>query len=240
MNESFPAALTAAWARMQDSLLLVVPRLLSLIALLVVGWIVALGLRAATAALLKAIRVRSLMERAGMSGAMEKVGLGAPEHLVGSVVFWAIWASFLISGLYALGIEPLEQLATDLLRLLVRLLGAAAVLMVGLGVANFMWRVVLLAAVNARVREARLLGGAVRWLIVLGAVAMGLEQIDLGGRVMHTAFAIVFGAVALAAAIALGLGGRHAARRYIERRLLSQEAPPEEGAPRPGGGGAHL
>ncbi len=39
--------------------------------------------------------------------------------------------------------------------------------------------------------------------------------------VMHTAFAIVFGGVMLAAAIALGLGGRHATGR-CRRALLAR------------------
>jgi hypothetical protein len=48
---------------------------------------------------------------------------------------------------------------------------------------------------------------------------MALEQLGLGTAVALTAFAITFGALMLALAIAFGLGGRDAARQLLERQF---------------------
>jgi hypothetical protein len=156
------------------------------------------------------------------------------DQLVGSLFFWLIWLAFLLSGLRALGIAGAEALATDFLRFIPRLLVALLVLVVGFALANFLWRVVLLAAVNAHIPQARLLGALVRVLVIAAAVAMALEQVGMAETVVQTAFAIFFGSVMLAASIAFGLGGRHVARRFLEEKLLT---PPRE---RDSGGPSHL
>jgi hypothetical protein len=90
-------------------------------------------------------------------------------------------------------------------------------------VANFAWRATLLAAVNARIPSPRLLSGAVRWLILILAGAMALEQIAVARTVVLTALAIAFGAVMLGIAIAFGLGGRGIARRILEHQFPERE-----------------
>jgi hypothetical protein len=104
------------------------------------------------------------------------------------------------------------------------------ILIVGLLASKFAWRATLLAAVNANLRSARLLSGALRWLLIAITVAMALEQIGVAKTIMLTAFAIAFGAVMLGAAIAIGIGGGPVARRYFERQFPD---PPAEGVASP-------
>jgi hypothetical protein len=49
------------------------------------------------------------------------------------------------------------------------------------------------------------------------SVFVALEQLAIGTQLLTTAFAILFGAVCLALALAFGLGGREWAARAIER-----------------------
>ena len=56
-----------------------------------------------------------------------------------------------------------------------------------------------------------------QWAVLLFVVSLALEQLSLGGQVLVSAFEIAFGAVCLALAIAVGLGGRHWAARILER-----------------------
>jgi hypothetical protein len=58
---------------------------------------------------------------------------------------------------------------------------------------------------------------------------MALEQLGLGKGVVHTAFAITFGSIMLACSIAFGFGGRHVARKLVERHLLAAEEKDEDG-----------
>jgi hypothetical protein len=57
---------------------------------------------------------------------------------------------------------------------------------------------------------------------------MALEQISLGRETILVAFAIAFGALMLGLAIAFGLGGRHLARRVLEKRFLRADKERED------------
>jgi hypothetical protein len=59
----------------------------------------------------------------------------------------------------------------------------------------------------------------VRWLILILAGAMALDQIALARTIVLTAFAIAFGALMLGIAIAFGIGGG------IAKRILEQQFP---------------
>jgi hypothetical protein len=100
---------------------------------------------------------------------------------------------------------------------------AVVILIVGFVVANFAWRAVLLAAINARVPSPRLLSGGVRWLILILTGAMALEQIAVARTVVLTAFAIAFGALSLAVAIAFGIGGGGIAKRILEHQFPERQ-----------------
>ena len=75
-----------------------------------------------------------------------------------------------------------------------------------------------------QIRSARLLSLAVKWLVLLVSVAMALDHLGIGRTVLLLAFAILFGGIVLAAALAVGLGARDAVSRTIERQL--REPPP--------------
>ena len=52
---------------------------------------------------------------------------------------------------------------------------------------------------------------------------MSLEQLGIGSSTIVVAFAIVFGGIILALALALGLGGRDIAKEYLEKKLKNEE-----------------
>jgi hypothetical protein len=64
----------------------------------------------------------------------------------------------------------------------------------------------------------------VKWLVLLVAVAMALDHLAIGRGVLLLAFAILFGGLVLAAALAVGLGARDAVSRALEAQLRE---PPE-------------
>lgn len=225
MMEELLSLLRSAWTDFLQLLVHFLPRLLAVLIILLVGWLVAAVVRAVVRRVLGWVGFNALLERAGTGGLLSRAGVPPADQLVGSLIFWLIWLAFLLSGLRALGLAGAEALAADFLRFIPRLLVALLVLVVGFALAHFLWRVVLLAAVNAHIPHARLLGALVRVLVIVAAGAMALEQVGMAQTVVQTAFAIFLGSVMLSAAIAFGLGGRHAARRFLEEKLL---APPRE------------
>ena len=104
------------------------------------------------------------------------------------------------------------------------LLAALMILVVGAVAARFFARSVLIGAVNMQIQSARLLSLAVKWLVLLVAVAMALDHLGIGRSVLLLAFAILFGGIVLAAALAVGLGARDVVGRAIERQFHESSA----------------
>jgi len=92
------------------------------------------------------------------------------------------------------------------------------------------WRIVLLAAVNAGWPLARVLSGGVHALLVTLAVAMALDQLGVARSIVLAAFAITFGALMLALALALGIGAAPIAGRTLERRLAARDETRADGS----------
>jgi hypothetical protein len=196
--------------------------LLAALLILVIGWLGATLLRAVTRRVFSWVRFDRAVERAGGGELLKRAGMGPPHALIGTAVYWLTWIAVLLAALKTLGVSGTETLLTDFVRFLPSVAVALVVFVIGFALASLAWRIALLAAVNARFHSAKLLAGGVRVLVLVGSIAMAFEQLDIGRGVLHTAFAIVFGALMLALAIAFGLGGRHAARRFVEERLLAR------------------
>jgi hypothetical protein len=89
---------------------------------------------------------------------------------------------------------------------------------VGLYLANLAVEVIR----SSGTRNAELLSMAARVAILVMAGAMALRQMGLANEIVNLAFGLVLGAIAVAAAIAFGWGGRDLAGRQLER--WAQEA----------------
>jgi mechanosensitive ion channel-like protein len=108
------------------------------------------------------------------------------------------------------------------------LFAAVLIIIVGWLVANFLSRSILIAAVNARLPEARLLARAAHWGVLLFAVATALTHLGIGKEMVLVAFGITFGGLVFALALAFGLGGRDIAADLLARRLRRESPPPQE------------
>jgi hypothetical protein len=222
MLETILEALRQTVTTYLETLKAFLPRILATLSILVAGWLIAAILRFVARRTLVLLRFNALAQRSGMADILKKADLPDADVLVSSVVFWLVFLGFLLSGIDALGFRGIEGLINEFVLLIPRLFVAIAILIVGAFAANFAWRATLLAAVNARLFSARLMAAGVRFIILVMAVAMALEQVALARAIVQTAFAIVFGAVMLAMAIAFGIGGADVARRLLEQTLSDQ------------------
>lgn len=226
MAQMIATAVRQAGTNFVDAIQLFLPRVLTTIAIVLVGWLIAAVLRAVFRWLLTQIRFNVYCERAGITPMLKTTDLPAPDVLVSTVVFWLVWIGFMLSGVDVLGFTALEGVVASFVLFIPRLLVALGIVIVGLLTANFLWRATLLAAVNANVPSPRMLAGAVRALLLILTGAMALDQIALARTIVLTAFAISFGAVMLGLAIAFGIGGGDVARRLLDRQFPEHRDPP--------------
>jgi hypothetical protein len=223
MAQMIADAVSQATRNFVESLAIFLPKLVTTISIIVVGWLIAIVLRTAVRAVLRWLSFNAWAERSGVASLLKSAGLPVADVAAGAIVFWLVFLGFLLSGIDVLGFTALQGLLAGFAVFVPRLLVALVILVVAFVVADFAWRATLLAAVNARIPSPRLLSGAVRWLILILAGAMALEQIAVARTVVLTALAIAFGAVMLGIAIAFGLGGRGIAKRILEHQFPERE-----------------
>ena len=106
-----------------------------------------------------------------------------------------------------------EKLASLLKRFAIfggNLILSAVVLLVGLKLANA-------AALLLKGKSSPHLELAVKAAVIIFTVALAISNLKLGGSIVETAFALLLGAFAVAAAIAFGIGGKEVAAKLLEQ-----------------------
>lgn len=229
MSDRWPGGVWSGLLEVRERLLDVIPGLLIMLALVGLGLVTAWVARLAVARLGRIFGLDRAFERWGVGPSLRRSGVVRPaSEVLGLVCFWAIFIVFASAGVDALA-QPGRPLATPLLLSFVPpLFTAALILLVGWLAANFLSQGVLIAAVNARMPEARLVARGVYWGVVLFAIATALTHVGIGKEMVLVAFGITFGGVVFALALAFGLGGRGVARHILERRLRRESPPPQE------------
>jgi len=172
--------------------------------------------------LTRALRGLEFDRRAEELGLAALVGLPAstsPSQTLARIIYWTVLTLGLLVSLTALNATIPSRLALSVFEYLPHLLAALMILVVGAVAARFLARSVLIGAVNMQIQSARLLSFAVKWLVLLVTVAMALDHLGIGRTVLLLAFAILFGGIVLAAALAVGLGARDVVSRTLERQL---------------------
>jgi len=168
--------------------------------------------------LLRILRGIDFDGRAGRWGVPMLVGLGptaTASTAVAKIAFWTILVLGLLVSLTALNASIPSQLALSVFEYVPHLAAACVILLVGSVAGRLLARSALIGAVNMQIRSARLISMAVKWLVLLVTIAMALDHLGIGRRVLLLAFGILFGGVVLAAALAVGLGARDAVREVL-------------------------
>ncbi len=206
------------------------PNLLAMVLLLATGALVAWATRLLLGLLLPRLGVERFAERLGLRALASRGGVQRPIGDVCALALaWLVMTVFVLLAVAALDVSVAMDFVSRAFAWLPHLLVALVILIGGGLVAGFVRRSVLIAAVNAGIASARLAGagayGAV--LVLFGAIA--LEQIGVGIRVVLVAFAILFGGVVLALALAFGLAGRELAKEALSGLLRPRERPRPDG-----------
>lgn len=218
MGDEFNRALGLAGTRIVDGVGSFLPGALVFLSLLLVAFVIALMIRAVLRRGLTRLEFDRRVEGWGVSVS----GLtpsGSAASLVASIAYWTVLILGLLLGLTALDAALPTQFAVSVLQYVPHLLAALVILVVGNLAARFLARAVLIGAVNLGVQYARLFSVGVKWLVLIVAAAMALDHIGIGRTVLLLAFSITFGGVALAIALAVGLGARDIVARALSRQL---------------------
>lgn len=237
-----PAQLPAAppatdfGARLQDSFAAVgafVPSLAGALVILFAGYLLAKLVQRGTARLLTRLRLNEALARGGVLHAVERTGAAInPARVVANLVFWLVMFTVLLIAANALGLRSLADMFGELVGYIPSVIAAVVIVIVGIVLGNFVGGLILASA--GAIHGGPTLARVGRVGVIVIAVFMALQQLGVATEIVSTAFAILFGAVALALALSFGLGNRELAgevtRAWYERYRAEKAAIAREAA----------
>lgn len=142
-----------------------------------------------------------------------------PSEIAGIVTMVGIILFGIVTATEVLGLPALTALMNGILAVSARVLVGIVIFAVGLYLANLAFQLITLSGS----RQANLLGQTARICILAFVAAMSLQQMGIASSIVNLAFGLLLGAVAVAVALAFGLGGRDIAAERIRGFLNSFE-----------------
>jgi small-conductance mechanosensitive channel len=201
-----------------DAFFAFVPQLIGAIVILIVGYVVAKILQAVVARVLKAVGFDGWMERGGIKQFFDRAQTRAtPATVLGKLVFWFVFIIAVTMAADALGISQVSQVLAQLIAYIPSIIAAILILILAALLANF------LSGIVRGATGSDLLASIARYAIIVYAAFAALTELGIAVQLTAPTFLIVLGAVALAAAIAFGWGGRDVAKDIIERYYDRQD-----------------
>jgi hypothetical protein len=137
--------------------------------------------------------------------------------LIGIVVLVGIMLFAAVAAINILNISALTALFSGIIIILGRILAGLIVFAIGLYLANLAFNLIT----SSGTSQARLLGQTARIAIIALVTAMALQQMGIAPNIVNLAFGLLLGAIAIAIALAFGLGGRDIAAEQIRHWLSS-------------------
>jgi Mechanosensitive ion channel, conserved TM helix len=194
------------------------PGVLALVVILLITMLVTFGVRVVLRRFLRSVDFDGIVSRWGFSEVAEWFPKQSPSLMAIRIVNWCIILIGILIGINALDAELTSRLVARLFDYIPHVIAAVIVLAVGTLAARFLARSVLISAVNLKIHSAKLISVGVKWMVMVLAAAMALEQLGIGGQIVTLSFAILFGGIVLALALALGLGSKDMVSRSWEKQ----------------------
>ncbi len=209
--------------RLQDSLARLweyVPALFGAAVILTVGFIIARLAQRAVQRMLRRVHLNEALQKGGVTSPLDPYGVPlTPSRVLGNVVFWLLIFTAMLIAADTLGIDYLGQAFAELVSYVPSVIAAVVIVILGLVLGDLV--AALIAASAGGLVGASTLARLGKAGVVLLAVFMSLQELGVATGIVTTAFAIIFGAIALALALSFGLGNRELAgevtRRWYEQ-----------------------
>lgn len=206
-------AVSAPATDMLGSFMAAIPNIFAATIILAVAWFVAGFVANLLTNLLGGVGFDEVPSRIGLAGLFG--GKLTPSVLVGKVVVFFAMVFASVEAANRLGFTQVSELVATFIEFGGQVLLGAVIIAVGLWIGNL---------AHAGIRgfntaNAAFFAGLARFAILGLVFAMGLRAMGIADDIVNMAFTLTLGAVAVAAALSFGLGGREAAGRQMEHWL---------------------
>lgn len=231
---NFADRLQASLAQLWDF----IPGFFGAAPVLIAGYLLAKAVQKGALRVLKRVHLNEVLRKGGVMHAVDRPGAHFnPTRVVAGLLFWFVMFTVMLVAANALGLDSLAQVFSELVGYVPSVVAAIVIVILGIVLGDVVGGLIL--AATGSLHGGPTLARAGKGGVIILAVFMSLQQLGVATDIVSTAFAIIFGAIALALALSFGLGNRELAgeitrawyERYrAERDAIEQEVKDEETA----------
>ncbi|HPE62310.1 MAG TPA: mechanosensitive ion channel [Thiolinea sp.] len=207
-------AITVPASEMINKLMAAIPNIIGAGIILVVAWFAARFVVYLLNGILDGMGVNNLPARLGIHGMFTPTF--TPIRLIGGAIMFFAMLTATTAAVNTLGIGVISGIFARILEFGGSILIGCIILVIGYALSTLAYNKLALIGSTG-------VAGIARYAILGLVLAMGLRAMGLADNIVNMAFGFTIGAVAIALAIAFGLGGRDAAKVIANnwaRRLL--------------------
>ncbi|MER3495098.1 MAG: hypothetical protein C4323_24655 [Mastigocladus sp. ERB_26_2] len=223
------AAISVPAIAMLQQVLNVLPAIFTAIAILILAYFLGRFVADLVTNILTSIGFNNILSVLGISPPPRRIVIPAeeptaptppsrtPSEIAGIIVLVGIMLFATVAAVNILNIPALTMLVTGIVVVLGRILAGVIIFAIGLYLANLAFNIIT----SSGNPQARILGQVTRIAIITLVTAMALQQIGVAPDIVNLAFGLLLGAIAVAIALAFGLGSRDLAREQVQQWLES-------------------
>jgi Conserved TM helix len=190
--------------------------ILLVLAILLIGWLLAKVIKFLSTKLLKSIKVDDLSERIELDNLLAKGGIPYTlSELIGLVFYWLSLLITFVTAINAIGLTIANDLLNRLILYIPNVIAGVFILILGMFVATMLKNIVQTAATNAGLAQAKLLARFVEVIVVIFAALVTFEQLGIAPRLIELIIGIVLASFGLAFALAFGFGCQDLAKKAM-------------------------
>jgi len=187
------------------------PALIGAIIILVVGFIIAKVLQGIVTRVLQSMGFEGWMESGGIKQFFDRSQTNqTPLSILGKLIFWLVFFIAITMAVDTLGISAISDVLAQFIAYIPQIIAAILILVLATLLANFV------AGIVRGATGSNVIGSVVQYGIIVFAAFAALTQLGIAPELIAPTFLILLGAVALAAAIAFGIGGQSVAQQIVE------------------------
>lgn len=198
------------------------PTLVSVILILIVGWLIASLAQKVITRFLKLARLDSVAEKIGIANILTKGDINYTlSEILGVLIYWLLMLVVFLMAVNALQLTVAAELLNQVILYVPNVIASVFILVLGIFFASILASAVRTTAANAGISQARSLAQFTQVIIVLFTIMESLSQLKIDTSILQLLIKAALFAVALGVGLAIGLGCKDMAGKYVGQLIDS-------------------
>ncbi len=193
-----------------------IPTFASVVLILIVGWLIASLAQRVITRFLKLARLDSISEKIGIANILTKGDINYTlSEIIGVLIYWLLMLVVFLMAVNALQLTIAAELLNQVILYVPNVIASVFILVLGIFFASIVANAVRTTAANAGISQARPLAQFTQVIIVIFTILEALNQLKIDTSILQLFVKAALFAVALGVGLAIGLGCKEMAGKYV-------------------------